>query len=201
LPLPLLAVGLTALAFLAAGCQKIHTTDLTPLDKAGVEYNDVQQLRAMNLSDAEVQQVATARQSGVADQDCIELVRIAHARRQEFTDGENVPMLLGAGLAKPTVLELAQMNQLGIWAGEAQAMHLARLSDQVILAVAARRAAGQPVLSGGRLASLQELGYTESQLIGEINAGTTDADVDAILARSRDTAGRRFVLQRGLRRR
>ena len=69
-------------------------------------------------------------------------------------------------------------------------MHLARLSDPVIVAVAARRAAGQPVLSGGRLASLQELGYSDSQLIGEINGGTTDADADAIIAKDRNLAGR-----------
>jgi hypothetical protein len=155
----------------------------------------------MNLSDAEVQQLATARQAGVSDQDCIELVRIAHARHQEFTDGQNVPMLMEAGLGEATVFALARMNQLGIWAGEAVAMHLARLSDPVILAVAARRAAGQPVLSGGRLASLQELGYSESQLLGEINAGTTDADADEIIAKNRNLAGRKFVLQKGLRRR
>jgi hypothetical protein len=190
-----------ALGLALAGCDKIHSTDLTPLDKAGVEFNDVQQLRGMDLSDAEVQQVATARQSGVSDQDCIELVRIAHARHQQFTDGQNVPMLLEAGLAESTVLQLARMNQLGIWAGEDVAMHLARLSDPLILAVAAKRAAGQPVLSGGQLASLQELGYTESQLIGEIDAGTTDADADAILAKNRNLAGRKFVLQKGLRRR
>ncbi len=190
-----------ALGVALSGCQKMHTTDLTPLDKAGVEFNDVQQLRGMDLSDAEVQQIATARLAGVNDQDCIELVRIAHARHQQFTDGQNVPMMMEAGLGESTVFALAHMNQLGIWSGEAVAMHLARLSDPVILAVAARRAAGQPFLSGGRLASLQELGYTESQLIGEINAGTTDADVDAIMAKDRNTAGRKFVLQKGLRRR
>lgn len=196
-----LAAFVFALAFALSGCRKLHTTDLTPLDKAGMEFNYVQQMRGMDLSDAEVQQVATARGSGLNDPDCIEFVRIAHAHHQEFVDGQNVPMLIAAGVARSTVLQLANMNELGIWAGEAEAMHLARLSDPVILAVAARRAAGQPVLSGGKLAALQELGYTESELIGEINAGATDADADAILAKDRNTAGRRFVLPKGLRRR
>ena len=190
-------MSLAALAL--TGCHKMHTTDLTPLDKAGVQFNDVEQLRGMDLSDAEVQKVAGARQSGVSDQDCIELVRIAHARHQPFTDGETAPMLLGAGIAEPTVMQLARLNQLGIWAGEAQAMHLARLSDEVILAVAARRAAGQPVLSGAKIASLQEVGYTQGQLLGEINSGTTDDQADAIIARHNVASSRGFVHQRGRR--
>src|ERR1700674_1991462 len=97
-----LALILTALAL--GGCNKTRTTDLTPLDKAGVWFNDVQQLRDLALSDAEVRQLAAARQSGLSDQDCIEMVRIARGRHQPFVDGQAAAMLIGTGLSEPTVM-------------------------------------------------------------------------------------------------
>ena len=67
LALPPRDMGLAALALALglalSGCQKIRTTDLTPLDKAGMAFNDVEQLRRMDLSGAEVQQVAASRQA------------------------------------------------------------------------------------------------------------------------------------------
>jgi hypothetical protein len=198
-PIPLLAAILAGLA--STACNKTHTTDLTPLAKAGVLFSDVQELRDLNLSDAEVQQLAAARQSGLSDQDCIEMVRIAHERHQPFTDGQAAAMLIGTGLSEPTVMALERLNQLGLESGEAQAMHLARLSDQVILAIAGRRAAGQPSMSGAKAAGLQDIGLPESQLLAEIGHGLTDEDADAMIAQHDNAAaGHGFVREAGRRR-
>jgi hypothetical protein len=198
--LPLLALIVAALV--SAGCNKTHTTDLTPLDKAGVWFNDVQQLRDLDLTDAEVQQLAAARQSGLSDQDCIAMVRLARDRRQPFAQGQAAATLIGTGLSESTVMALDRINQLGLETGEAQAMHLARLSDQVILAVAERRAAGQPTMSGAKAAELQNVGMTESQILAEIGRGLTDNQADTMIAQHNAlAAGQGFVHQTGRRRR
>ena len=189
------------MALTAGGCKRNQTTDLTPLDKAGVWFNDVQQLRDLGLTDAEVQQVAMTKQSGLSDQDCIELVRMAHARHQPFADGETAAMLIGSGLDRSTVLTLERLNVLGSGAGEAQAMHLARLSDKIILTVAERRAAGQASLSGAKIVALQEIGLTEPQLIAEIDRGLTDSGADTMISQHNvAAAGHGFVRQSGRRR-
>jgi hypothetical protein len=194
-----LALILVALA--SGGCKKTHTTDLTPLDRAGLWFNDVQQLRDLDLSDAEVQQLAAARQSGLSDQDCIAMVHIARERHQPFADGQIAAMLIDTGLSEPTVMALERLNQLGLGSGEAQAMHLAHLSDQVILAIAERRAAGQPTMSGAKAAALQNIGLTESQLLTEIGRGLTDDQADAMVAQYNAlAAGHGFVRQTGRRR-
>ena len=197
-----LLLALMAAGLPLSGCNKIRSADLTPLDKAGVWFNDVEQLRALNISDAEVQQLVAARQGGLSDQACLELIRIAHGRNQRFADGHAVSSLVGAGMQEASVLELARLGQLGLQTGEAQAMRLARLSDRVILAVAHRRAAGQPSLSGPAAAALQNAGLTENQILAEINRGTTDAEVDAMIARrNAAAAGHGFVRQTGRRHR
>jgi hypothetical protein len=180
-----------------AGCQKLHRTDMTPLVQAGMYFNNVEQLRQLGVSDGEVAQLVAMRQAGVTDETCIELFRIAHMRQQLFTDGQAVAGLRGAGLAENSALELARLNQLGLWSGEAQALRLSGLSDQVILAIARRRAAAQPVLSAAKVAELKNASLSEAQILADINSGISDEQADRIIA-ERDYAagGHSFVRQR-----
>ena len=164
-------------------------------------FNNVEELRQLSVTDSEVAQLVSARQAGVTDESCVELVHIAHMRHQLFTDGQAVAGLVGAGLAENTVLELARLNQLGLWSGEAQALRLSGLSDTVILAIARRRAAAQPVLSGPKVAALKNAGLNETQILGEINSGISDEQADRIVAERNYAAGGHSFVRQGRRRR
>ena len=87
------------------------------------------------------------------------------------------------------MLELARLNQLGLWAGEALALRLSGLSDQVILAVARRRAAAQPVLSSVKVSALKNAGLNEAQILADINSGISDQQADKIIAERNYAAG------------
>jgi hypothetical protein len=183
------------------GCKKLHHTDLTPLDQAGMYFNSVEQLRQLGVTEPEVAQLVPARQAGLTDQTCIALVQIVHGRHEQFNDGQAVAGLLGAGLEERSVLELERLDQLGLWSGEAQAMRLSGLSDQVILAVAMRRAAHQPVVSSPKVTALQNAGLSEKQILADIDGGITDSQADAVIAeRTNAAGGHGFVRQRGRRR-
>jgi len=171
------------------GCQHLHRTDLTPLDKAGMYLTSVEQLRQLGVSDSEVAQIVPVRRAGVTDDTCTALVRIVHARHQPFTDGQGVADLVGAGLGENSVLELARLNQLGLWSGEAEALRLSGLSDQVILAIARRRAASQPVLSSAKIGALKNAGLSETQILADIDRGISDEQADKIIAERNDAAG------------
>jgi hypothetical protein len=188
-------------AMALAGCSKLHRTDMKPLDQAGMYFNNVQQLRQLGVSDTEVAQLVPVRQAGVPDETCVELVRIARARHQFFADGQAIAELVGVGLRQDSVLELARLNQLGLWSGEASALRLSGLSDQVVLAVARRRAAGQPTLSSPKIAALKNSGLNETQILADINGGVTDQQADRIIAeRNYAAGGHTFVSQRRRRR-
>jgi hypothetical protein len=190
--MPWLLLAVMAAGLSLTNCSKMHKADPTPLDLAGVWFQDIQPFRDLNVTDAEVQEMVAARQGGISEQACLELIRIAHGRKQLFTDGNAASTLLAAGMREASVLELARLNQLGPQTGEAQALSLAHLSDQVILAIAQRRATGMPTLSGPTAAALQNSGFSEEQILAEINRGTTDADADAMIAR-RNAAPKLFV--------
>ncbi len=161
-------------------------------------FSNVEQLRQLGLADSEVPQLVSLRQAGVTDDACIELVRMAHAQHQLFSDGQAVAGLLNAGVDEKTVLELARLNQLGLWAGEALALRLSGLSDQVILAVARRRAAAQPVLSSVKVSALKNAGLNEAQILADINSGISDQQADKIIAeRNYAAGGHSFVRERG----
>ena len=193
--LVLLAVGL------ATGCRRLHRTDTTPLDQAGMWFNRIEELRALDVTDAEVAELVKVRSAGVSDGACVELVRLARSRAQPFAGGDAIASLRQVGIGEPAILELAKLNQLGLWVGEAQAMRLAGLSENVLLTLARRRAAGQPALSGPSVAQLKNSGLSEAQLLELINRAATDEQAaELVVARQRAANPTGFVRQRGRRR-
>jgi hypothetical protein len=176
------ALVLGALAFCAVSCRSLKPLDTKPLDAAGMNYDAIQQLKSLNITELEVAQVATARRSGFSDANCVAAVNIYRSRTQPFDAGDEIAGLVRAQLSDETILELARLNQLGLGAGELQAMRLAGLSDPILLEVARHRAAGKPVLAGASLASLKNAGVREATLLELARRGVPDSQAAAIIA-------------------
>jgi hypothetical protein len=182
-----------------SGCKSTPKVDPSPLEQAGMYFNNIEQLRELGLTQDEVSQLAQVRQAGLNDEDCVALIQLARRHERPFTEGEAIAGLLRAGFQESSVMALVRLDQL-IIAREAQIMKLAGLSDEVILALARRRNAGQPALSSAKAAALRNVQLTNAQILAAINRGTTDAQADAIIAQ-RTRAAKGFVRQRGVRRR
>lgn len=198
----LLALGLAVVLalLLVPACKRAQRTDTRPLDQAGMWFNSVEELRQMEITGAEVAELAKARQSGLSDAGCLELMRMARGRKQPFASGDAIVNLRRVDVSEATILELARLDQLGLWVGEAQAMRLAGFSDHVLLAIARRRAAGQTVLSGPSLMQLKNAGLSEADVLGLIARGTTDEQAaQMVAAHRRAITPSGFVRQRGRR--
>jgi hypothetical protein len=192
----LLLLPLSAFALIVSGCHFRPLVDTAPLDHAGMDYEAIKQLKTLGITTPEVAQVAAAREAGFPDASCVESVQIFHSRGQAFDAGNAIAALLGAGMQVDTILELARLNQLGLGAGELQAMKLAELSDAIILQVARNRAGGKPVLAGASLATLKNAGVRESTLLELARHSVPDSQVDAILAFRRRGASDEQILLR-----
>jgi hypothetical protein len=192
----LLVLGLFVLAATASGCKKVHKADTTPLDGVGLSYSSIQDLRGLKITDAEVAELVKLKHAGISDGGCVELVRIARKRNRPFADGDAIMSLRQVGMSEDNVIELARLNQLGLQAGEEQAMRLAGLSDSVVLALARRRAEGKPALSGAALAELKNAGMSESAMVTLLDRGITDAQVNAIIVQKQRRATDAQVLAR-----
>ena len=187
---------LVTLAFLASGCHSIPPVDTKPLDLAGMTYDSIQQLKALDITTSEVAEVATAREGGFSDTNCIAVFKIFRNRKQPFDAGAAIAGLIGAQMGESTIIELARLNQLGLSAGEYEAMRLAGLSDAIVLEVARHRAAGQQVLSGASLAGLKNVGLRESTLLELVRRGVPDSKANQITSFRRHGGSDAEILKR-----
>ena len=169
------------------GCKRLKGTDTQPLDKTGMWYEKIQELKGLEITDAEMAEIIRLKQAGISDAACVEFLSQARVQQHPFTDADAIADLARAGVAEPTILQLGQMKQLPAWAGEAVTIRLTGLSDHVLLAVARRRVTGEPVLSGQVIAKLKNVEMTEAQILDFINRGTTDAQAEQIVTSKRRT--------------
>lgn len=178
---PTLMPCLVGLAILA-GCKSIPPLDTKPLDDAGMTYDAVKQLEATKISQNEIGEIARARQGGLSDAGCVEILGIYRARSTPFDAGDAVAGLLQVGMSEPNVIELARLNQLGLGAGELQAMKLAGLSQEIVMDVARDHAEGKPVLSGASLGKMKNAEIRSATILELVKRNVPDSDADAIIA-------------------
>lgn len=178
---PALMPCLFVLAMLA-GCKTIPPLDTKPLDDAGMTYDTIKQLEAAKISQAEIGEMARARQGGMSDAGCAEILGIYRTRKAPFDAGDAVAGLLQVGISEPNVIELARLNQLGLGAGELQAMKLAGLSEEIVMDVARDHAEGKPVLSGASLGRMKNAELRSGTILELVRRNVPDSDADAIIA-------------------
>jgi hypothetical protein len=181
-------------ALLLSACKR--EADTRSLVEAGMNVSAIRALHDLNVTEAEVAEVLKAWQGGLSDQGCIALVRVHRERGQPFTEGDNVASLVRAGLRESTVLELARLDQMGLWTGEYQLLRLGGFSETMILTLARRRAGGQPTVSGGSLARLKNTGMREGALLELARRGISDSDAEAIFALRRRGTSEAEILRR-----
>jgi hypothetical protein len=186
---------LAALSF-EVGCQSLVPLDTKPLDNVGMQYSSIKQLKALHMTAAEVGEVAKVRQSGISDSDCVALFQIYHGRGEPFTAGDAIAGLHQTGLSESSIMALAGMDQLGLGYGELQAMHLAGLSDPIVLEVARHHASGTAVLSGASLGTLRNLRVDNATLLELVRRGVSDAQASEIIVQRRHGSTDAEILRR-----
>lgn len=185
-----------ASALLVSSCKPAQKQDTEQADRMAMWLDSVPQLKTLNVSNAEIGELSKAHEAGLTDPSTVVLIQFARDRKEPFTDGQSIADLLNAGSSEQTIMELARLNQLGVWAGQAQAMRLAGLSDKIILAVAQRRSKGLSVLSGERLGELKNVGASDATILEMVQRGDSDKTVsEYIAARNRAAGGHSFVYQ------
>jgi hypothetical protein len=170
-----------SLILCVAGCGRMMPLDTKPLDDSGMTYTAIKRLEALNISSAELTELAKARAAGFPDDDCVEIVRIYHDRGRPFTVGDAVVGLVKARLREDTILQLARLDDLGINAGGLELIRLAGFSDAMVLEVARHEVVGKPVLSGAALSNMRNAGMRESVLLELVRRNIPDSEASAII--------------------
>jgi hypothetical protein len=189
------AVLLASIALLCA-CKSAPKVDNDQANQMAMWLDSVPDMKSLNVSNAEITELSKAHEAGLTDPSSVVLIKIARGRNIPFSGGASVADLLNAGSSEETVVELARLNQLGPWAGEARAMRLAGLSDKIVLAVARRRSQGLPILSGEKLGELKNAGASDATILDMVQKGLSERAVNNYIAQRNAVAGgHKFVYQ------
>ncbi len=195
----LLLLGLFVL-FRVSGCDEHPLTDYRPLDQAGMWSSNVEQLKTLNTSDAEVAQLVKLKQAGIGDDACVTLISDAHQHHRLFTSADSAVNLAHAGYSETLILEIAKTDQLDSISGDAVMLRLVGLTDHAVDLILHRRLRGQHTLSSAEIGRLKNTGLTENQILERINQGMTDAQADreaAAREAARNHSGTGFVRLHG----
>jgi hypothetical protein len=171
-----------------AACDDLRLLDTKPLDRAGMSYDAIKELKSLHISQPEVLQIAKVRSAGLSDSECVTLLRTSHLQDQPFTSGDAVAGLYQSGVSESTVMALVNLDQVGLGSGELQAMHLAGLPDALILGIARDRANGKSTLSGAALGTMRNLRVENATLLQLVQRGTPESDGALIIEARRHGA-------------
>src|ERR1700688_5095774 len=94
------------LGFALAGCKTQPKIDYTALDQSGMWSTNLAQIKKMNVSAVEVGELTKLKRAGASDPLCLSLLKAARDHNHEFTSGEAVISLSGAGYTDTQILEM-----------------------------------------------------------------------------------------------
>jgi hypothetical protein len=161
--------------FFAVGCQQQHLlADYRPLVKAGIFSGTIEQLKTLNVSEAEIAQFLKLRHANVSDDVGIALITAAHAHQHPFNSADSVINLQGARYPDSDILNFARANQLDTIAGEAVMLRLIGLSDSTVQTILQRHMKGLSTMGTAEIGRLKNTGLTEKQILERIENGMTD---------------------------
>ena len=140
--------------------------------------SNVEQLKTLNTSDAEVAQLVKLKQVGISDDACVTLITGARDHHRLFTSADSAVNLARAGYMETVILEIAKADQLDTISGDAVMLRLVGLSDRSVEVILHRRLQGRPTMSSAEIGRLKNTGLSEKQIMERINQGMTDAQAD-----------------------
>lgn len=190
-------------ALILAGCKSHPLADYRPLDKAGMWSSTMEDLKKLNVSDAEIGQLVALKNAGVSDDMCLALVQVAHDHQHPFTSAASAGNLNRAGFSDQQILDIARNDQLDTLSGDAVMLRLVGLSDPTVELILERRMKRLTTLSSAEIGRLKNTGLSEREIVARIQSGMSDAQADAEAAareHARAHSGTGFVRVHGRRR-
>ena len=197
---PLLPLGL--LVFGLAGCKTQPKIDYTALDQSGMWSSNLAQIKKMNVSSAEVGELTKLKHAGASDPLCLSLLKAARDHHHEFSSGDSVTELSGAGYSDAQILEMAQADKLDALSSDAVMLKLIGLSNATVQVVIQRREQGVPTLTSAQIGRLKNIGESEKKILELIYQGLSGPQAEAYVARlesARNHSHTEFVRNRGRR--
>jgi len=182
------------------GCQTQPKTDYSSLDQSGMWSSSIDQLKKLQVSDAEIAQLSRLKQAGASDDLCLSLLKAARDHHHDFASADSAMNLSRAGYADPQILEMAQSDQIDILSGDAVMLKLMGLSNATVQAIMSRRMQGLPTLTSEQIGRLKNTAMSEKQILDIVNQGLSNQEAETLIVQreaSRNHSNTGFVRVHG----
>jgi hypothetical protein len=182
------------------GCQTEPKTDYSSLDQSGMWSTNIDQLKKLRVSDAEIAQLSRLKQAGASDDLCLSLLKAARDHHHDFASADSAMNLSRAGYADPQILEMAQSDQIEILSGDAVMLKLMGLSNATVQAIMSRRMQGLPTLTSEQIGRLKNTAMSEKQILDIVNQGLSNQEAETLIVQreaSRNHSNTGFVRVHG----
>src|SRR5271169_3008988 len=94
---PLTCGLLLASISLVCSCKPAQKPDTQQANQMAMWLDSVPQLKTLDVSNAEIEELGKAHEAGLTDPSTVVLIQLARERKQPFTDGQSIAGLLNAG--------------------------------------------------------------------------------------------------------
>ena len=188
---------IAVLALATSGCKRVLPVDTMPLDNVGMNFDSIQHLKALKISAAEIPEIAKAKQAGMPDSDCVQLLKVFRSRGVPFNAGDAVAGLTSGWNQRG--YDFRACEDKSTWESASANFRRCGSRDFRMTLFSWWRhdhADGKPVLSGASLAGLKNTGLRESTLLDLAQRGVPDSQADAIISARRHGASDAEILRR-----
>ena len=158
------------------------------------------EVKKLNVTEAEIIQLTKLKQASATDDLCLELLKAARAHHHEFSSADSAIRLSSAGYSDQQILEMANSDQIDILGGEAITLKLIGLSSPTVQEILHRRMQGLPTLSSAQVGRLKNTAMSERQILELMSKGFSDQQIETLIRQreaARDHSNTGFVRQNG----
>src|SRR5689334_12683439 len=96
---------LLASSVLLCSCKPAQKPETEQANQMAMWLDSVPQLKALNVSNAEIEELKKAHEAGLTDPSTVVLIKLARDHKTPFADGQSIADLLNAGSSEETVPE------------------------------------------------------------------------------------------------
>jgi hypothetical protein len=155
-----------AIALGVAGCAQENDAVSTKLKQGGFTEKTARELSGKKLTDEEVNNLVSARKSGLDETSLVGMVDDLHENDLPFVIGTDTQILTQAGMSATAITQLVEMGAIPMWADDVRALKEFGVSDVTIVELAKLKfEQKKEILSGGMYGRLKQFQMSDAGVL------------------------------------
>lgn len=159
-------LSMLCLALLLGACSGEDAATKKKLVDAGYSDAAAAKLSGMDLTQGEVDNLASVKRSGLDDNAAVDMVKSVHDRNLKFDLAGDLQLMVPQGIGATALVQLVDMGAIPRWGDDIRALKDAGISDVTIVEIAKLHfKEKKEILSGGEYSHLKRFGMSDAGVL------------------------------------